>query len=45
MRVLTRGGYPQRTEMNVVGSEGTVVFSQGRLWGGSALTRRLAATH
>ncbi len=45
MRVLTRGGYPKRTEMNVIDSDGTVVFSHGRLSGGSALTRRLAGKH
>ena len=45
MKELTRGGYPKRTEMNVVDSDGTVVFSHGKLSGGSALTRRLAGKH
>ena len=45
MKELTRDGYPKRTEMNVIDSDGTVVFSHGRLSGGSALTRRLAGKH
>ena len=42
---MTRGGYPKRTEANVVDSDGTVVFSHGKLTGGSALTRRLCKKH
>ena len=42
---MTRGGYPKRTEANVVDSGGTVVFSYGKLTGGSALTRRLCKKH
>jgi len=38
---MIRGGYPKRTEANVVDSDGTVVFSHGKLTGGSALTRRV----
>ena len=45
MRTLTRGGYPKRTEQNLIDSDGTVVFSYGKLSGGSALTRRLAGKH
>ena len=45
MKELTRDGYPKRTDMNIVDSDGTVVFSHGRLSGGSALTRRLAGKH
>ena len=40
-RVMNRGGYPKRTEQNIIDSDGTVVFSFGALSGGSALTRRL----
>ena len=42
---MTRGGYPKRTEANVVDSNATVVFSYGQLTGGSALTRRLCKKH
>jgi hypothetical protein len=42
---LTMGGYPKRTEQNVVDSDGTVIFSFGKLTGGSLLTRRLARKH
>lgn len=45
MKEMTRGGYPKRTEANVVDSDGTVVFSRGALSGGSALTRRLCRQH
>ena len=42
---MTRGGYPKRTEANVVDSDGTVVFSYGKLTGGSLLTRQLCKKH
>ena len=38
-------GYPKRTEANVIDSDGTVIFSHGKLAGGSALTRRLCRKH
>lgn len=38
---LTKGGYPKRTEQNVIDSDGTVVFSYGKLSTGSALTAKL----
>ncbi|WP_020585623.1 putative molybdenum carrier protein [Desulfobacter curvatus] len=44
-QVMTRGGYPKRTEQNIVDSDGTVVFSFRKLSGGSALTRRLCQRH
>ena len=37
--------YPKRTEKNVIDSDGTLIFSRGRLTGGSALTRKLAKQH
>lgn len=42
---MTRGGYPKRTEANVVDSDGTMVFLYGTLSGGSALARRLCKKH
>ena len=37
--------YQKRTEMNVIGSDGTVIFSHGRLTGGSAYTKTMAKKH
>jgi hypothetical protein len=37
--------YPKRTEQNILDSDGTVIFTFGKLTGGSALTRKLAKTH
>jgi len=38
-------GYPQRTELNLLESDGTLIFSHGKLIGGSALTQKLAKKH
>jgi hypothetical protein len=40
--VMTRGGYPKRTEQNVIDSDGTVIFTYGKLTGGSSLTKKYA---
>jgi putative molybdenum carrier protein/uncharacterized protein DUF6794 len=37
--------YAQRTELNIIDSDATLLFSNGKLKGGSALTRRLAKKH
>jgi len=37
--------YKARTEMNVVGSDGTVIISHGKLTGGSAYTEKMAEKH
>lgn len=37
--------YAQRTELNILDSDGTLLFSNGKLKGGSALTKKLAAKH
>ena len=42
LKELRSGGYPKRTEMNVLDSDGTLIFSHGKLSGGSKLTRTLA---
>ena len=42
---LTRGGYPKCTEKNIMDSDGTVIFTYGKLTTGSALARRLARKH
>lgn len=38
-------GYPERTERNVIESDGTVIISYGKLIGGSGLTRKYAIEH
>ena len=37
--------YPKRTEKNVVDSDGTVIFSHGKLTGGSLFTEKKAVEH
>ncbi len=37
--------YPKRTEKNVLDSDGTVIFTHGKLTGGSLLTRKKAIQH
>ncbi len=41
-QVMTRGGYPKRTEQNVIDSDGTVIFTYGKLAGGSSLTKKFS---
>jgi hypothetical protein len=45
MREMPTASYPQRTEQNVLDSDGTLILSHGRLTGGSALTEKLAKKH
>lgn len=45
MQEMNRGGYPKRTEQNVIDSDGTVIFSHGKPVTGSALTIKLARKH
>jgi hypothetical protein len=40
---LPNGGYPQRTRLNVVDSDGTEIFYNDSLTGGTRLTRNLCA--
>jgi predicted Rossmann fold nucleotide-binding protein DprA/Smf involved in DNA uptake len=42
---MTKGGYSARTELNVVESDGTVVFNIGKLTGGTRLTVECARKH
>jgi hypothetical protein len=37
--------YPARTEQNVIGADGTVIISHGKLTGGSAYTEQMAKKH
>ena len=42
---MTRGGYPKRTEQNVIDSDGTVIFTYGKLTTGSEMTQKFARKH
>lgn len=42
---MTTKSYPKRIEKNVVDSDGTVIFTHGKLTGGSLLTRKKAVEH
>jgi hypothetical protein len=37
--------YPERTKKNILESDGTLIFSHGKLTGGSAYTRKIAKQH
>lgn len=45
LQEMLTASYPKRTEQNVMDSDGTLIFSRGKLTGGSALTRKLAKQH
>ena len=45
MREMPTDGYAERTEQNVIDSDGTVIFSHGALDGGSALTEIRSGEH
>lgn len=42
---LNRGGYPARTEKNVMESDGTLILNAGKLSGGTRLTLECAKKH
>jgi hypothetical protein len=45
LQEMPTDSYHQRTEQNVIESEGTVIISHGKLTGGSAYTQRMAKKH
>lgn len=45
LQEMPSDSYAERTEKNVLDSDGTLIFSHGTLTGGSALTRQLAKDH
>lgn len=45
VKEISSVSYPQRTLMNIIDSDGTLIVSHGKLSGGSALTKALAAKH
>jgi hypothetical protein len=45
LQELPTDSYPERTEQNVIDSDGTLIISHGSLTGGSAYTRKMAMKH
>lgn len=45
LQEMPTSSYPKRTEKNILDSDGILIFSRGKLTGGSALTRKLAKLH
>ncbi|MDL1981898.1 MAG: putative molybdenum carrier protein [Deltaproteobacteria bacterium] len=45
LKEMPTKNYPNRTEKNVLASDGTVIITHGKLTGGSALTKKLAKKH
>lgn len=45
LQEMATTSYPKRTEKNVIDSDGTVIFSHGKLTGGSLLTKKKAVEH
>lgn len=45
LQEMTTKSYPKRTEKNVLDSDGTVIFTHGKLTGGSLLTEKKAIQH
>jgi len=45
LRETTSAEYPQRTERNVIDSDGTLILYRSRMYGGTRLTHRLTRKH
>ena len=45
LQEMSTGSYADRTEKNILNSNGTLIVSHGKLTGGSALTRKYAKQH
>ena len=45
LQEMPSDNYSKRTEQNVIDSDGTVIFSHGKLTGGSAYTGKMAEKH
>lgn len=45
LKEMSSSSYPERTEQNVIDSDGTLVISHGKLTGGSLLTLKFAEQH
>ncbi len=42
---MNTASYPKRTEANAINSDGTIIFTRGKLKGGSKLTAEVARKH
>jgi hypothetical protein len=45
LKEMRTASYPKRTEKNILDSDATLIFTHGKLNGGSELTAKLAKTH
>lgn len=45
LQEMSSAEYPPRTEQNVIDSDATLILYEGRLKGGTSLTRKLARRH
>lgn len=45
LKEMVSPSYPKRTEKNVLDSQGTLILTNGRLTGGSSLTKKYAVQH
>lgn len=45
LKEMVSSSYPKRTEKNVLDSQGTLILTNGRLTGGSSLTKKYAVQH
>ena len=45
LQEMTSKDYRKRTEQNIIDSDGTLIISNGKLAGGSALTKKWATKH
>ena len=45
LKEMPTDGYPERTEQNVLDSDGTLIITHGALTGGSDYTRQMAEKH
>lgn len=45
LKEMSSSSYQERTEKNVLDSDGTLIISRRKLTGGSALTKKLAVKH
>lgn len=45
LKEMRTASYPKRTEQNILDAHGTLIITNGKLSGGSALTQKLAREH
>ena len=45
LQEMLTGSYPKRTKKNILNSDGSIIFSRGKLTSGPALTQKLAKHH